>query len=113
GDATSSLSTTAILMRSFMSADQRGHRPRCEHAVRSPPEIATVRSARAKPMLDYLKVFEQSANLFPGFEAEAQGLQMGGRLLNSRSITAAVSFGGDPTSRVGRRQLIASAIPAC
>ncbi len=44
-----------------------------------PPGIATVvpgerLDARAKPMLDYLKMFEKSANLFPGFEAEIQGL---------------------------------------
>jgi ornithine decarboxylase len=44
-----------------------------------PPGIATIvpgerLDARAKPMLDYLKMFEQSANLFPGFEAEVQGL---------------------------------------
>jgi ornithine decarboxylase len=44
-----------------------------------PPGIATIvpgerLGARAKPMLDYLKMFEQSANLFPGFEAEIQGL---------------------------------------
>ena len=42
-----------------------------------PPGIATIvpgerLSARAKPMLDYLKVFEQSANLFPGFEVECK-----------------------------------------
>jgi len=29
---------------------------------------------RAKPMLDYFKMFERSANLFPGFEAEIQGV---------------------------------------
>ncbi|WOJ89712.1 Orn/Lys/Arg decarboxylase N-terminal domain-containing protein [Methylocapsa polymorpha] len=29
---------------------------------------------RARPMLDYLKMFERSANLFPGFEAEIQGV---------------------------------------
>jgi ornithine decarboxylase/arginine decarboxylase len=44
-----------------------------------PPGIATIvpgerLSTRAKPMLDYLKMFERSANLFPGFEAELQGL---------------------------------------
>ncbi|MDG3443619.1 Orn/Lys/Arg decarboxylase N-terminal domain-containing protein [Nitrospirillum amazonense] len=44
-----------------------------------PPGIATIvpgerLDARAKPMLDYLKMFEQSANLFPGFENEVQGL---------------------------------------
>jgi ornithine decarboxylase len=44
-----------------------------------PPGIGTVvpgerLTERAKPMLDYLKMFERSANLFPGFEAEIQGL---------------------------------------
>jgi len=44
-----------------------------------PPGIATVVPGerlckRAQPMLDYLKAFERSANLFPGFEAEIQGL---------------------------------------
>jgi len=44
-----------------------------------PPGIATIvpgerLGERAKPMLDYLKMFEKSANLFPGFEAEIQGL---------------------------------------
>jgi len=44
-----------------------------------PPGIGTIVpgeriGGRAKPMLDYFKVFEQSANLFPGFEAEIQGL---------------------------------------
>jgi ornithine decarboxylase len=29
---------------------------------------------RARPMIDYLKVFEAAANLFPGFESEVQGL---------------------------------------
>lgn len=44
-----------------------------------PPGIATIVpgeriGAPARPMLDYLKMFERSANLFPGFEAEIQGL---------------------------------------
>jgi ornithine decarboxylase len=44
-----------------------------------PPGIATIIPGerlceRARPMLDYLKMFERSANLFPGFEAEIQGL---------------------------------------
>ncbi len=44
-----------------------------------PPGIATVvpgerLCARARPMIDYLKTFERSANVFPGFEAEIQGL---------------------------------------
>jgi ornithine decarboxylase len=44
-----------------------------------PPGIATIIPGerlceRAKPMLDYLKMFERSANLFPGFEAEIQGM---------------------------------------
>jgi len=44
-----------------------------------PPGIATIVPGerigeRARPMIDYLKAFERSANLFPGFEAEIQGL---------------------------------------
>jgi ornithine decarboxylase len=44
-----------------------------------PPGIATIvpgerLDERAQPMLDYLKMFENSANLFPGFEAELQGV---------------------------------------
>jgi arginine/lysine/ornithine decarboxylase len=44
-----------------------------------PPGIATVvpgerLDERARPMIDYLKVFERAANAFPGFEAEIQGL---------------------------------------
>ena len=44
-----------------------------------PPGIATIvpgerLTQRARPMIDYLKMFEKSANVFPGFEAEIQGL---------------------------------------
>jgi len=44
-----------------------------------PPGIATIvpgerLDERARPMLDYLTMFERSANLFPGFEAEIQGV---------------------------------------
>jgi len=44
-----------------------------------PPGIATIvpgerLNEKAKPMIDYLRAFERSANLFPGFEAEIQGL---------------------------------------
>jgi ornithine decarboxylase len=44
-----------------------------------PPGIATIvpgerLGERAQPMLDYLKVIERAANLFPGFEHEIQGL---------------------------------------
>ena len=44
-----------------------------------PPGIATIvpgerLGERAAPMLEYLKMFERSANLFPGFEAEIQGV---------------------------------------
>ena len=44
-----------------------------------PPGIATIipgerLDASAQPMLDYLRVFEMSANRFPGFEIEVQGL---------------------------------------
>ena len=44
-----------------------------------PPGIATVvpgerLGERARPMIDYLKMFERGANAFPGFESEVQGL---------------------------------------
>ena len=44
-----------------------------------PPGIASVvpgerLDERAQPMLDYLRMFEKSANLFPGFEVEIQGI---------------------------------------
>jgi ornithine decarboxylase/arginine decarboxylase len=44
-----------------------------------PPGIATIvpgerLTSRARPMVEYLKVFERSSNLFPGFEAEIQGV---------------------------------------
>jgi ornithine decarboxylase/arginine decarboxylase len=44
-----------------------------------PPGIATIvpgerLNDRAKPMIDYLKMFEASFNAFPGFEVEIQGL---------------------------------------
>jgi ornithine decarboxylase len=44
-----------------------------------PPGIATIvpgerLDERARPMLSYLKMFERAANLFPGFEAEIQGI---------------------------------------
>ncbi len=44
-----------------------------------PPGIATIvpgerLGERARPMVEYLKMFERSANAFPGFESEIQGL---------------------------------------
>jgi len=44
-----------------------------------PPGIATIipgerMDERARPMIDYLRMFEQAANLFPGFETEIQGV---------------------------------------
>jgi ornithine decarboxylase/arginine decarboxylase len=44
-----------------------------------PPGIATIVPGerlcqRSRPMIDYLLTFEKSANLFPGFESEIQGV---------------------------------------
>jgi len=44
-----------------------------------PPGIATIvpgerLDERARPMLDYLKMFERCANSFPGFDVEIQGI---------------------------------------
>ncbi|HIJ39182.1 MAG TPA: amino acid decarboxylase [Rhodospirillaceae bacterium] len=63
----------------FLPLDQVEGRIATTLFVVYPPGIATIVPGerldhRAKPMLDYLKMFERSANLFPGFEAEIQGL---------------------------------------
>ena len=44
-----------------------------------PPGIASIvpgerLNERAKPMIDYLKMFETCFNTFPGFEVEIQGV---------------------------------------
>lgn len=48
-----------------------------------PPGIASIVPGerfdeRARPMLDYLKMFESSANLFPGFEVEIRETEKDG-----------------------------------
>jgi len=63
----------------FLPLDQVEGRIATTLWVVYPPGIATIVPGerlceRAKPMLDYLKMFQRSANLFPGFEAEIQGL---------------------------------------
>ena len=63
----------------YLPLDQLAGRIATTLFVVYPPGIATIvpgerLSPRAAPMLDYLKMFERSANLFPGFEAEIQGL---------------------------------------
>ena len=63
----------------YLPIDQISGRIATTLFVVYPPGIATVvpgerLDARAQPMLDYLRMFERSANLFPGFEAELQGV---------------------------------------
>ncbi|HLZ65539.1 MAG TPA: Orn/Lys/Arg decarboxylase N-terminal domain-containing protein [Aliidongia sp.] len=63
----------------YLPIDEVGGRIATTLFVVYPPGIATIvpgelLDERAQPMLDYLKMFERSANLFPGFEAEIQGL---------------------------------------
>jgi ornithine decarboxylase len=63
----------------YLPIDKIGGRIATTLFVVYPPGIATVvpgerLSERAQPMIDYLKTFERSANFFPGFEAEIQGL---------------------------------------
>ena len=41
---------------------------------KSQPSFQERLDERAAPMLNYLKLFERAANLFPGFEAEIQGV---------------------------------------
>jgi ornithine decarboxylase len=63
----------------YLPVDQAFGRIATTLFVVYPPGIATIVPGerlddRARPMLNYLKMFERSANLFPGFEAEIQGL---------------------------------------
>jgi ornithine decarboxylase len=63
----------------YLPIDQIAGRIATTLFVVYPPGIATIvpgerLDERARPMLDYLKMFERSANLFPGFDAEIQGL---------------------------------------
>ena len=63
----------------YMPVDQISGRIATTMFVVYPPGIATIvpgerLDEHARPMLDYLKMFERSANLFPGFEVEIQGV---------------------------------------
>ena len=63
----------------YLPIDEIGGRIATTLFVVYPPGIATIvpgerLDARAQPMIDYLKAFERASNLFPGFEAEIQGL---------------------------------------
>jgi ornithine decarboxylase len=63
----------------YLPVDQAFGRIATTLFVVYPPGIATIVPGerlddRARPMLNYLKMFERSANLFPGFEAEIQGI---------------------------------------
>ena len=63
----------------YLPIDQIEGRVAATLFVVYPPGIATIvpgerLSARARPMIDYLKMFERSSNLFPGFDTEVQGV---------------------------------------
>jgi ornithine decarboxylase len=63
----------------YLPIDQIEGRVAATLFVVYPPGIATIvpgerLSARARPMIDYLKMFERSSNLFPGFDPEVQGV---------------------------------------
>jgi len=63
----------------YLPVDQVFGRVATTMFVVYPPGIATIvpgerLDERARPMLDYLKIFERSANLFPGFDVEIQGI---------------------------------------
>jgi ornithine decarboxylase len=63
----------------YLPIDQIEDRVAATLFVVYPPGIATIvpgerLSARARPMIDYLKMFERSSNLFPGFDTEVQGV---------------------------------------
>ena len=63
----------------FLPIDEIFGRIACTLWVVYPPGIATIvpgerLDERARPMVEYLKVFERAANLFPGLENEIQGI---------------------------------------
>jgi ornithine decarboxylase len=63
----------------YLPIDQISGRIAATLFVVYPPGIATIvpgerLDERAAPMLNYLKLFERAANLYPGFEAEIQGV---------------------------------------
>lgn len=63
----------------YVPIDQAAGRIATTMFVVYPPGIASVvpgerLDERAKPMLDYLGMFEKAANLFPGFDVEIQGI---------------------------------------
>jgi ornithine decarboxylase/arginine decarboxylase len=63
----------------YLPIDQLSGRIATTPFVVYPPGIATIvpgerLTERAQPMIDYLKVFERSANEFPGFDVEIQGI---------------------------------------
>jgi ornithine decarboxylase len=63
----------------YVSIDELEGRVATTLFVVYPPGIATIvpgerLGSRARPMIDYLKVFERVSNLFPGFDTEIQGV---------------------------------------
>ena len=63
----------------YVPIDQAQGRIAATLFVVYPPGIASIvpgerLDERARPMLDYLAMFERSANLFPGFDVEIQGV---------------------------------------
>jgi len=71
--------TRLFVRGSYLPLEQLSGRIATTLWVVYPPGIATVvpgerLDERARPMIEYLKVFERGANLFPGFDNEIQGL---------------------------------------
>ncbi|HXW70535.1 MAG TPA: Orn/Lys/Arg decarboxylase N-terminal domain-containing protein [Methylocella sp.] len=66
----------------YLPIDQIGERIATTLFVVYPPGIATIvpgerLGERTRPMIDYLRIFEQAANIYPGFETEIQGVYRG------------------------------------
>jgi len=63
----------------YLSIHEIGNRIAATLALVYPPGIGVIvpgerYDERAKPMLDYLTMFEEAANQFPGFDSEIQGI---------------------------------------
>ena len=88
----------------YVTLDEVGDRIAATLWLVYPPGIATIVPGEritetARPMVDYLKAFEQSANLFPGFDTEVQGLYREVEDGRMRFYTYVVREDGEPPGR--------------
>ena len=88
----------------YVTLDEVGDRIAATLWLVYPPGIATIVPGEritetARPMVEYLKAFEQASNLFPGFDTEVQGLYREVEDGRMRFYTYVVREDGEPPGR--------------